>query len=78
MTVLRYVFLFLHKSICCGYSLEAAQRGAFNEYPQQMYLWRKISQNYHQILLLYANPLRQFATNVLTYEASVMQNYKNR
>ena len=29
-------FLFLNKNICCGYSLEAPQRGASNEYPQHM------------------------------------------
>ena len=33
-------FLFLHKIICCGYSLEAPCRGASNEYPQHMFLWR--------------------------------------
>ena len=25
-------FLFLHENICCGYSLEAPQQGASNEY----------------------------------------------
>ena len=29
-----------HKNICCGYSLEAPLRGASNEYPQHMVLWR--------------------------------------
>ena len=33
-------FLFLRKNICCGYSLEATHRGASNEYPQHMFLWR--------------------------------------
>ena len=33
-------FLFLHKNICYGYSLEGPQRGASNEYPQHMFLWR--------------------------------------
>ena len=27
----------LHKNICCGYSLEAPQWGASNEYPQHMF-----------------------------------------
>ena len=27
-------FLFLHKNICCGYSLEAPSQGISNEYPQ--------------------------------------------
>ena len=31
------LFLFLHKNICCGYSLEAPQRGTSNEYPQHMF-----------------------------------------
>ena len=33
-------FLFLNKNICCGYSLEAPQRGASNEYPQHMFSLR--------------------------------------
>ena len=33
-------FLFLHENICCGYSLEASQQGASNEYPQHMFSWR--------------------------------------
>ena len=33
------LFLFLHKNIRCGYSLEAPHRGASNEYPQYMILW---------------------------------------
>ena len=34
------VLLFLHDSICCGYSLDASRRDASNEYPQQMLLGR--------------------------------------
>ena len=34
------IFLFLHKKICCGYSLEAPRWGASNEYPQHMFLLR--------------------------------------
>ena len=30
-------FFFLHKNICCGYSLEAPQWGASNEYPQHKF-----------------------------------------
>ena len=38
---IRYIFfLFLHKNICCGYSLEAPQWGASNEYTQHMFPWR--------------------------------------
>ena len=33
-------FLFLHKNIRCGYSLEAPRRGASNEYPQRLFSWR--------------------------------------
>ena len=33
-------FLFLHKNIFCGYSLEAPHRGTSNEYPQHMFSWR--------------------------------------
>ena len=33
-------FLFLHKNICCGYSLEAPHWGTSNEYPQHMFSWR--------------------------------------
>ena len=33
-------FLFLHKNICCGNSLEAPHRGASNKYPQHMFSWR--------------------------------------
>ena len=40
MIILGYFFLFLHKKICCGYSLEAPRRGASNEYPQHMFSWR--------------------------------------
>ena len=36
----QVVFLFLNKNICCGYSLEAPQWGASNEYPQHMFLLR--------------------------------------
>ena len=34
--VLAFV-LFLHKNICCGYSLEAPHRGASNEYSQHVF-----------------------------------------
>ena len=37
----NFFFLFIHKNIRCGYSLEAPCRGASNEYPQHMFLWRK-------------------------------------
>ena len=34
---LRTVSLFLHKYICCEYSLEASERGALNEYQHHMF-----------------------------------------
>ena len=32
--------LFLHKNICCGYSLESPCQGDSKEYPQHTFLWR--------------------------------------
>ena len=32
------LLLFLHKNVCCGYSLEAPHWGASNEYPQHTFL----------------------------------------
>ena len=29
MVILGYFFLFLHKNICCGYSLEAPRQGQY-------------------------------------------------
>ena len=37
-------FLFVHETVCYGYSLEAPRWGASNEYPQHMFWWtNKIS-----------------------------------
>ena len=47
-------FLFLHKNISCGYSLEAPQQGASNEYPQHMFLWRT-GENYPRITIKYSS-----------------------
>ena len=47
-------FLFLHKNICCGYSLEAPRWGASNEYPQHMFLWRT-RENYPIIIIKYSS-----------------------
>ena len=33
-------FLFLHKNICCGFSLELPHQGDSKEYPQHMFLMR--------------------------------------
>ena len=49
-------FLFLNKIICCGYSLEAPQWGASNEYPQHMFLWwNKILTPYLELWRLLKN-----------------------
>ena len=47
----------LHKT-CCGYSLEVLQQGASNEYP------KKLSQSYHQILLLNSSSESDLHKNV--------------
>ena len=44
-------FLFLHENIRCRYSLEVPRRGASNEYPQNMFLWRN-KKNIYLILNL--------------------------
>ena len=33
-------FLFLHRNICCGCSLEAPYQGASNEHSQDMFSWK--------------------------------------
>ena len=35
------IFVFLHKNVCCDYSLEAPHRGASNEYPQHRFFVEK-------------------------------------
>ena len=37
---LGILFVFLHKIICCGYSLESSHRGDSDEYRQHMFLCR--------------------------------------
>ena len=49
MIILGYFFLFLHKTIYCGYPLETTQRGSSNEYPQNMFL-RRNRENYPNII----------------------------
>ena len=36
-TGVKIIFIFLHKNIDCGYSLEPPRRGGSNEYPQSMF-----------------------------------------
>ena len=60
--ILGYFFLFLHKNICYGYSLEAPCRGASNEYTQHMFLWRTV-ENYPVIVTNYSSlssPLNKY------------------
>ena len=70
MIILGYFFLFLHENICCGYSLEVPQQGISNEYPQCMFFFmeklEKLSQNYHQILLLNKSSV-YLDTSLLSY-----------
>ena len=54
-------FLFFHKNICCGYSLEVPQWGTSNEYPQHMFLWRT-EENYPRVVTKYFLPLKSSAT----------------
>ena len=42
LIIMGYFFLFLHKNICCGYSLEAPQLGTSNEYPQHTFLYGEL------------------------------------
>ena len=49
MIIKGYFSLFLHKNLCCGYSLESPRRGDSNEYPQHMFLWRT-DENYPSII----------------------------
>ena len=64
--ILGLFFLLLHKNICCRYSFEAPRQDASNEYPQHIFFmknWRKLSQNYHLILLV-KNSLHQCMLHV--------------
>ena len=45
------ISIFLHENICCGYSLEAPQWGASNEYPQYVFCW-EIRKQFIRIHLL--------------------------
>ena len=38
--IMKIFFLFLHKNLCYGYSLEAPQWGTSNEYPEHRFSWR--------------------------------------
>ena len=44
--------LFLHKTKCCGYSLESPDQGSSNEQPQHMFLWRS-KENYPSNIIKY-------------------------
>ena len=54
MVIQGYFLLFLHENVYCGYSLEAPQRGASNEYPQHIFLWRT-GENYPRIITEYSS-----------------------
>ena len=55
-------FLFRHKKIYCGYSLEALHWGASNEYPQHMFSWRN-KKNIKTFLLKKAPYLKVWIDN---------------
>ena len=41
MIILGELSQFLHKKICCGYSLEVSQWGASYEYPEHIFFMEK-------------------------------------
>ena len=45
-----YITIKTNIHVCCGYSLEATLRGASNECPQHMFLWRN-KKNYPRIII---------------------------
>ena len=44
--------IFLHKNICCGYSLESPQWDDSNKYPQHIFSWRT-DENYPSFIIKY-------------------------
>ena len=75
-----YCFLFLHKNIWCGYSLEAPHQGTSNEYPQKnMHIFmeklRKSSKNYHQILVLDKSFVRILTKTIILRQLPVCTKY---
>ena len=61
--MLGHFFLFIHENLCCGHSLEAPHQDTSNEHPQRRFLWRKLSKNYHQILLLHKSSALSIQTD---------------
>ena len=53
MTIMGYFFLFLHKNLCCGYSLESPWRSESNEYPQHIFFLWRTDENYPLIISKY-------------------------
>ena len=65
-------FLFLHENICCGYSLEAPQRGASNEYPQHMFSWR--NKKKYQHFLVEKAPYLKLSMNIALNKRGILIN----
>ena len=62
------IYLFLHKNICCAYSLEVPWWGTSNEYTQHTFLWGTV-ENYPRIIMKYSSirtPLDIVTLNTLT------------
>ena len=58
MIILGYFFLFLHKNLYCGYSLEVPQQGTSIEYPQSMLLFlQRTGENYSIVITKYSSLL---------------------
>ena len=55
------ILLFLHKNICCGYSLESPRQGDSNEYPQHMFSWRA-DEHYPSVIIKYMSYLFYWVT----------------
>ena len=73
--LMMFFLLFDKKYIYCWYPLEAPLRGASNEYPQHMFLWRsKISQNYQQMLLRGAS--NEYPQHMFLWRSKIPQNYQ--
>ena len=65
------MFLWIHKNICCGYSLESPWRGDSNEYPQHMFLWIN-KKNYLKIITKYSLYLFHCSLLIITWSVNVV------
>ena len=70
--IIQIYFLYLHKNLCFGCSLESPRRGDSNEHPQHRFLWRN-KQNYHLIIVKY----HQIRTLSLLLNSRVLEHVGN-